>query len=338
MTYDYGSESYKDNKISDNLFSIDALKDISVDFIKLLKKSGFLSLRDVIIQGPNEISLQTGIDIDDSLLIYNKSLSSLENSGIIEKRFIPATKLYHKRKNIGRISTGSKNLDALLNGGIETSSVTEIYGEFGTGKTQLCHTICITVQQHVSKGGLNGGVLYVDTENTFRPERIEMISKLKHLDPMKILDNIIVAKAYSSSHQELIISEAGKIIESENIKLLVVDSIISLYRSEYIGLSNLSLRQQRLNKLMHNIMRIAETYEIAVILTNQVQSSPDSLFGTSSFKAAGGNIFAHSSTYRIFFRKSGRNRIARMVDSPCHPESETLFFIGDDGISDPVKS
>lgn len=337
MNYDYESESYTDNKVSDNIFSVDLLEDVSVDFIKLLKKSGFLSLRDVIIHGPNEISLHTGIDIDDSLLIYNKSLTSLENSGILEKRFITATTLYHKRKSIGRISTGSKNLDTLLGGGIETSSITEIYGEFGTGKTQLCHTACVIVQQSIPAGGLNGGVLYVDTENTFRPERIEMISKLKNLDPLKVLDNVIVAKAYSSSHQELILSEAGKIIESKNIKLLIVDSIISLYRSEFLGLSTLSLRQQRLNKLMHNIMRIAETYEIAVILTNQVQSSPDSFFGNNSFKAAGGNIFAHSSTYRIFLRKSGRNRIARIVDSPCHPESEALFFIGEGGITDPIN-
>jgi DNA repair protein RadA len=151
------------------------------------------------------------------------------------------------------------------------------------------------------------------------------------------LDNVIVAKAYSSSHHELILSEAGKVIDSHNIKLLVIDSIISLYRSEFIGLPALSERQQRLNKLVHTVMRIAETFEIAVLITNQVQSSPDSVFSGVSFKAAGGNVMAQSSTYRIFLRRSGRNRIARMVDSPYHPESEIVFTIDDNGISDPEK-
>jgi DNA repair protein RadA len=320
---------------SDSSFSLDGLKCVSVDIIKILKESGFQSLKDILIQGPYEISSKTGIDIDDSLLVYNETLSTLEEIGIIEKQFTPATSIYNKRKSIGRISTGSKNFDHLLGGGIETRSVTELYGEYGTGKTQMCHTSCVIVQQNSVKGGLDGNALYVDTENTFRPERIETISRHRKLDPMKILDNIIVAKAYSSSHQELILSEAGKVIESNNIKLVVIDSFVSLYRSEFVGLPSLSKRQQRMNKLIHMITRIAETYEIAVLLTNQVQSSPDSAFGTNSFKAAGGNIFAHGSTYRIFLRRSGRNRIARMVDSPYHAESEIVFSIGDEGITDP---
>jgi DNA repair protein RadA len=326
------------NYNSDNSFSIDVLKDISFTVIALLKKSGFLSLKDLVVCGPFELSSQTGIDIDDSFLIYNQALAALEQNGIIEKRFIPATTLYHKRKNIGKISTGSKNFDFLLGGGIETKSITEVCGEYGTGKTQLCHTACVTVQQDYSNGGLKGNALYVDTENTFRPERIETISKLRKLDSFKILDNVVVAKAYSSSHHELILSEAGKVIDSHNIKLLIIDSIISLYRAEFIGLSALSERQQRLNKLVHTVMRIAETFEIAVLLTNQVTSSPDSMFSGNSFKAAGGNVMAHSSTYRIFLRRSGRNRIARMVDSPYHPESEIVFTIDNNGITDPKKN
>ena len=145
------------------------------------KKVWILFIKILIVLGPFEVSSQTGIDIDDSFLIYNQALTALENTGIIEKRFIPATTLYYKRKNIGKISTGSKNFDHLLGGGIETKSITEVCGEYGTGKTQLCHTACITVQQDYSNGGLKGNALYVDTENTFRPERIESISRLKKL-------------------------------------------------------------------------------------------------------------------------------------------------------------
>jgi DNA repair protein RadA len=320
---------------SDESFSVDALKDVSFNIISILKKSGFSSMKDLIIRGPFEVSSETGIDINDSFLLFNQALTTLEDIGLLEKQFLPATAIYYKRKNIGKISTGSMNFDNLLGGGIETKSITEICGEYGTGKTQLCHTACVMVQHDYSNGGLNGNALYIDTENTFRPERIESISKFKKLDPLKVLDHIIIAKAYNSSHHELILSESSKVIDLYNIKLMVIDSIISLYRSEFIGLSTLSERQQRLNKLVHNIMRIAETFEIAVLLTNQVQSGPDSIFNANSFKATGGNIMAHASTYRIFLRKSGKNRIARIIDSPYHAERDILFTICDGGICDP---
>ena len=338
MNFSPDSSPFFNTKSNRSPFSLDLLPNLPDDTIRLLKESGFLSIKDLVIEGPIEISARVGINIDDSIFIYNQSITFLEDLGIMEKRFTPATTLYHKRKKIGRISTGSKNFDKLLGGGIETNAITEVYGEFGTGKTQLCHTACVMVQLDHSDGGLEGGALYIDTENTFRPERIDAISRARALNPTKVLDNIVVAKAYSSSHQELILSESSKIIESQDIKLMIFDSAISLYRSEFLGLSTLSIRQQRLNKLVHTIMRIAQTHQIAVLLTNQVQSSPESGFAGNAFKAAGGNIFAHSSTYRIFLRKADRNRIARIVDSPNHPESEILFTIGESGISDPIKN
>ena len=318
-------------------FSVEMLSDLSAELLSQLKESGLLSIKDIVTEGPFELSIKSGINMDDSNFIYNQAISYLEDIGIMEKRFTPATTIYDKRKKIGRISTGSQNFDNLLGGGIETGAITEVYGEFGSGKTQLCHTASVTVQLNRKQGGLDGGALYIDTENTFRPERIETISRARSQNPSQILDNIIVAKAYSSSHQELILSESRRIIESQNIKLLIIDSAIALYRSEFLGLSALSFRQQRLNKLVHSIMRIAQTHQIAVLLANQVQSSPETGFGSISFKAAGGNIFAHSSTYRIFLRKSNRNRIARMVDSPNHPESEIVFSIDESGITDPKK-
>jgi DNA repair protein RadA len=334
---DPDNSSFNQKSKNDSL-SVDLLNDLSDELISLLKGVGFLSIKDIVIEGPLELSSKSGLSIDESNFVYNLAITYLEDMGIIEMRFTPATIIYDKRKKIGRISTGSHNFDKLLGGGIETNAITEVYGEFGTGKTQLCHTASVMVQLSRSEGGLEGGALYIDTENTFRPERIETISRARRQNPNKILDNITVARAYSSAHQELILSESGRIIESQNVKLLILDSAISLFRSEFLGLAALSLRQQRLNKFVHSIMRVAQTHQIAVLLANQVQSSPETGFGGMSFKAAGGNIFAHSSTYRIFLRKSNRNRIARMVDSPNHPESETVFSIDESGITDPPKA
>ncbi len=314
---------------------LDTLDDIGPATKIHLIDAGIDSLKDLIIRGPLDVAEVTGMTMEKSIDLCNKARVKLEEVEIIERTFIPATELYNKRKNIERISTGSKCFDELLGGGFEVNAITEIYGEFGSGKTQICHTSAVMVQQKITDGGLEGGVIYVDTENTFRPERIVSISKARNIDHVSVLENIVVAKAFNSAHQELIIHEIGKIIENNNIKLLVLDSAISHYRAEYLGRAMLSERQQKINRLMHILIRISETYKIAVILTNQIQSVPDTLFG-DPFRPTGGNIIAHSSTYRIYLKKAGKNRIARIVDSPYHPEIEALFSLGEEGVTDPV--
>ena len=298
---------------------------------KRLKEAGFKSIKDLLVRGPVDVAEATGMEMDESVEICNKARVLLEDLGVIDKSFISATNLYQKKRD--RISTGSKNFDDLLGGGLETRAVTEVYGEFGTGKTQLCHTLCIMVQQARQAGGLAGKAIYIDTENTFRPERIVSIAEARGLDSAKSLENIIVAKAYNSAHQELIIEEAGPIIQDNGVRLLVVDSAVAHYRAEFLGRATLSDRQQRLNKFMHILVRIAETYEVAVVVTNQIQASPDAYFG-ETVRPTGGNVIAHTSTYRIYLKRSGKNRIARMVDSPYHAEREVLFTLTDRGISD----
>ena len=316
-------------------FDLDSIEEIGPATKSRLEESGFKSIKDLIVRGPADIAEATGMDIEKSNYLCNKARIKLEEMGIIDKSFVTATKLYEKRKQEERISTGSKNLDDLFVGGIETGSLTEIYGEYGTGKTQLCHTLSILVQQSKSKGGLNGKAIYVDSENTFRPERIVSIASARDLDPYKSLENIIVAKAYNSAHQELILEETGPIIDSNNVKLLIVDSAVAHYRAEFLGRATLSERQQKLNKFMHILVRIAETYSVAVLATNQIQSSPDAIFG-DAYRPTGGHVVAHTSTYRVFLKRSGKNRIARMVDSPYHPEREVLFTLSELGVADPV--
>jgi len=298
---------------------------------KRLKEAGFRSIRDLLVRGPVDIAEVTGMEMDDSVEICNRARLILEELGIIDKSFVTATSLFSKRRD--RISTGSKSFDDLLAGGMETKAVTEVYGEFGTGKTQLCHTLCMMVQQSKLAGGLDAKALYIDTENTFRPERIVSIAEARGFDPHKSLENVIVAKAYNSAHQELIIEEAGAVIEDNNVRLLIVDSAVAHYRAEFLGRATLSERQQRLNKFMHILVRIADTYEAAVLVTNQIQASPDAYFG-DTVRPTGGNVVAHTSTYRIHLKRSGKNRIARMVDSPYHAEREIMFTLTDRGISD----
>jgi DNA repair protein RadA len=193
------------------------------------------------------------------------------------------------------------------------------------------------VQLPKEQGGLEGGALYLDTEQTFRPERIFQIAQARNLNPSKILKNIVYCQVYNSSHLEILLKEMGSIIKKNNIKLLIVDSIISHYRAEYLGRGELSERQQKLNEIMHRILRLAVIHNLAAIITNQVQGQPDIFFG-DPIKPTGGNIIGHNATYRVYLRKIyGKNttlRMAKMIDSPYHPNSECMFCVTEKGIED----
>jgi len=313
---------------------LDSLAGVGPVTTRKLNDAGVHTIMDLIVRGPVEVAELTGMDIDTAGKLVEKAREGLVEGGLIAKDFVSASELYKKRLSIGKITTGTECLDTLFDGGIETQALTEVYGEFGCGKTQFCHTMCVQVQKSKEEGGLEGGVLYMDSENTFRPERIVSIAKANGMDPEKVLDRIIVARAYNSAHQQLILEEASSMINENNIKLIVSDSAVGLFRSEYLGRGTLATRQQKLNRFVHLLVRVAETYNIASIMTNQVMSSPDQFFGDPT-KPVGGNVVAHTSTYRIYFKKSGKKRIARMVDSPHHPEQEVIFALGEEGVIDP---
>jgi DNA repair protein RadA len=316
---------------------LDSLEGVGPVTTRKLSDAGVHNVMDLIVRGPVDIAEITGMEKDTAAKIVEKARKHLVENGLLAKDFITASELYKTRQSIGKITTGTNCLDTLFDGGIETRALTEVYGEFGCGKTQFAHTMSVMVQKSKEEGGLEGGVLYIDTEGTFRPERIVQIAQAHDMDPEKVLDNIIVARAYNSAHQVLILEEAGAIIEEHNVKLIVADSAVGLFRAEYLGRGTLSVRQQKLNHFVHLLVRIAETYDCAAIATNQVMASPDVFFGDPT-RPIGGNVVAHTSTYRIYFKKSGKKRIARMVDSPHHPEEEVIFALGEAGVIDPEES
>ncbi|MDG6995909.1 MAG: DNA repair and recombination protein RadA [Nitrososphaerota archaeon] len=315
---------------------IDEIEGIGPATKAKLNDLGIVTILDLAVRSPSEVADAMGSDLSRATELCNKARAKLVELNYFEDDFVSASEIYKRRKSIDRITTGSKNLDDLLAGGIETQAVTEFYGEFGSGKTQICHTLCVLVQTPKQQGGLSGKAVYIDTENTFRPERIAEIARARGLDPDATLDGIIVAKAFNSSHQELILRELGAQVRNWGVKLVIVDSAVAHYRAEFLGRGTLSERQQRLNRFMHSLVRTAEVYNLAVVATNQVQSSPDTFFGDPT-KATGGHVVAHTSTYRIYVRKSGKNRVARMVDSPYHAERETIFVLNERGIDDPAE-
>jgi DNA repair protein RadA len=300
---------------------------------KKLKEAGIVSVMDLAVASAEELAIDINISKESAATFVIGAQKLLRDSKVIEKEFLTADVALEKRKSMLRCSTGSKTLDELLLGGIETQAVTEFYGEFGSGKSQICHTLCATARQPTGSGGLDSGVIYIDTEGTFRPERVEQIARARGLDHIQVLRSVSVCKVYNSSHLELIVKDLGRYIDEFKAKLVIIDSIISLHRAEFAGRGTLADRQQRLNGMLHKLVRLAEIFNIAIVITNQVQSSPDTFFGDPT-KAAGGNILAHSSTYRVYLRKSGETRVARMMDSPYHPYSDTRFTLNEKGTDD----
>lgn len=312
---------------------LDSLEGVGPVTTRKMSDAGIHNIMDLIVRGPVELAEITGMDKDTAAKITAKARAYLVDEGLILRDFVSASEIYKRRLAIDKITTGSVSLDKLFGGGIETRALTEVYGEFGCGKTQFAHTLSVMVQKTKEEGGLEGSVLYIDTENTFRPERIVDIAKAHGMDTNKVLDNIIVARAHNSSHQTLILEEAGSVIKENNVKLIVVDSAVGLFRAEYLGRGTLSVRQQKLNHFVHLLVRIAEVYNCAALATNQVMTNPGIMFGDPT-KPIGGNVVAHTSTYRIYFKKSGKKRVARMVDSPHHPEEEIPFMLGEAGVMD----
>ena len=249
--------------------------------------------------------------------------------------FIRADELLKMRQNVSRLSTGSKALDKMVDGGLETQTISEFYGEYGSGKSQICHQLCVNVQLPIERGGLNGSALYVDTENTFRLERIVQMSKHVGLDPNEVVKNIIYAEAYTSDHQMFLLENADEIIKANNIKLIIVDSLTAHFRSEYLGREMLASRQQKLNKHMHKLVALARAFNAVAVVTNQVMAKPDQFFG-DAIHPIGGNIVGHTSHTRIYLRRAshGPIRIARLVSSPYLPEGEEILKVTENGIED----
>jgi DNA repair protein RadA len=293
-----------------------------------LRSAGLTTIEAIAVTPPREITEKTGIGFNTVINI----VAAARKSACVD--FITAEELWIKRQNMLKCSTSSKSLDELLGGGIETQAMTEFIGEYGVGKTQICLMLSVIAQLPQDKGGLEGNVVYIDTEGTFMPERIFEIASAHGLDPHETLKNIFLARAYNSSHQSLLIDHLFKFCPENNVKLVVVDSMIGHFRGEYVGRENLSERQQKLNSLLHELLRLTEAFNLPVVVTNQVQANPAQFFGDPN-KPAGGHVMAHACTHRVYLRKGSKGtRLAKVIDSPYLPENSTRFKITEKGIED----
>ncbi|WP_135821778.1 DNA repair and recombination protein RadA [Halostella litorea] len=321
-----------------------------------LKDAGFDSFQGLAVASPSELSNTADVGDSTASDIVQAAREAADVGG-----FETGADVLERREKIGKLSWKIDEVDELLGGGVETQSITEVYGEFGSGKSQVTHQLCVNVQLPKEHGGLGGAAMFVDSEDTFRPERIDdMVRGLSDetleafmedreiegspdddeaMDELieSVLDQIHVAKAFNSNHQMLLAEKAQELASETQddeypIRLLCVDSLTAHFRAEYVGRGELAERQQKLNKHLHDLDKVGNLHNVAVLVTNQVASNPDSFFGDPT-QPIGGNILGHKSTFRIYLRKSkGDKRIVKMVDAPNLPDGEAVMRVEDGGL------
>ncbi|RLF06946.1 MAG: DNA repair and recombination protein RadA [Thermoprotei archaeon] len=288
-------------------------------------------VEDVALFNPEELADRAGIDVEKAMLIV-RAARRLVRSREGTKRAFKGTEYARMLDARDMFTTGVRAIDELLGGGVYVWDIYEFAGEFGSGKTQLCHQLAVTVQLPPGKGGLGGGAVFIDTEGTFSPSRIEAMGKKFGVE--NPLENIYVVRPLNVDElEEIVIEELPHIIR-EGARLLIVDSIIALYRAEFKGREMLAARQQRINYLLDWLKRYARRYNMAIAITNQVLTQPVP-WGAALKLPAGGNIIAHASTHRFLMRRSGDSWVIECIDSPRIARGASAkFVITDRGVED----
>lgn len=290
-----------------------------------LISTGFDDLMSIAVATPGELVDASGV----TEVMARKIIRAARDN--LDMGFQSGTDVMAKRNAVQKISTGVPPFDAMLGGGFETGCITECFGQYGSGKTQIGHLLAVSTLVTYPESS----VVYIDTENTFRPERIIQFAKGKGLDPQDALTRIKVAKAYNSDHQMLLAEKVEELIKGGlNVRLLVVDSLTAHFRAEFVGRGSLAERQQKLNKHMHVLSKLADMYNLSVYVTNQVMAKPDQFFGDPT-EAIGGHIVGHNSTFRIYLRRGKKGtRVAKLVDAPNMPDAECVFNVTEESLEE----
>ena len=294
-----------------------------------LREAGFEELLGLAVMSPADLAeeAELGEAVSAKIIAAAKKMANIGG-------FVSGDALLERRREVQKLSSRVQSIDDLLGGGFETQALVEVYGEFGSGKTQIGHQLAVNCTRPVDQGGLDGDVFYIDTEDTFRPERITQMARGHGLDPEYVLSRIHVARAYNSAHQMLLADEIKRMSKGLNVKMIIVDSLTSHFRAEFIGRGMLARRQQKLNSHLKDLKKLADVNNALVLVTNQVHSKPDAMWGDPT-KPIGGHILAHASTFRLYLRKAkGGRRIARLVDSPNLPDGECVYQVTEEGLRD----
>jgi len=316
-------------------YSIQQLEGVGTVTTKKLEAFGVTSIFDICVRGSKEISEITGVAKAKSDQWVFQCQKILEDNKLIRSTDMGVIELMEYQENYPLLSVKCEEIDNLLGGGVKPECTYEVYGAFGSGKTQFSNSLTVEAIR------AEKNVVWVDCEDTFRPKRLVEIMMAKgYIEDKSEAEEYLkrITYYYCPNTEQLMgcVNSLSKILLEKKPRLVVFDGAIGQFREEYLGRGTLSERQNQIARLMTHLKNISFYFYCTVLFTNQVQSDPAVMFG-DPIKPIGGNIVGHASTYRIYFKKSGKKRIARMVDSPEHPQSDAEFILNAKGIDSPEK-
>ena len=315
--------------------SVGQLEGVGAVTTKKLESFGIINIIDVCVRGGKEVSEITGVDKSKANNWVFNSQKILEEHGLIRKTDMDIMELMEYQEAQPRLASKCNEVDDLFSGGLVSEAVYEVYGEFGCGKTQLCLSLAAEALAN------DEPVVWIDCEDTFKPRRLKEIMLARELATEENIDEKLsnVKYFYTPNTEQLLgtVDSLSKLMLEIHPRIVILDGAIGQFREEYLGRGTLSERQNQIARLMTHIKNLSFYFRCVVLFTNQVQSDPSVMFG-DPVKPIGGNIVAHASTYRVYLKKSGKKRIARMVDSPEHEQKDASYQLTVKGIEDAEKA
>lgn len=285
------------------------------EWVERLRKAGLWLAFDLALANPSFVATVLSINLAEARKLVEEAAKRVG----VERRGVEDL-----RGGEERVTTCSQNLDRLLGGGVEAGWVTEFYGAFASGKTQLCHQLCVNSQLPASKGGLGARAAYVDVDGSFRPERAREMAEALGLDPLEALKGILVFKPSTVEEQVAVVDELRHM--TRKVRLVAVDTVVRLFRVEY-G-EDVMARQWKLITHLRQLHDLAGL-GVAVVLANQVVTN---LRGEEL--PAGGVALDAGLTKVKLSRLDGRWR-AELEGGPDQPEGEVFFKVVREGVRDP---
>ena len=311
-------------------FSVTQLEGVGAMTEKKLTEFGVSSIIDICIRGAAEVAEITGVAKSKADNWVFKSQKILEEAGLIRRTDMGTVELLEYQENYDTLPCKCDDIDKLISGGVKPEAIYEVYGEFGSGKTQFCNSLTVEAIN------AEKNVIWIDCEDTFRPQRIIEILKAREYvedreEALQYLERI--SYYYTPNTEQLMgtINSLSSILAEKKPRVIILDGAVGQFREEFLGRGTLAARQNQIARMMTHLKNISFYFRTTIIFTNQVQSDPAVMFG-DPIKPIGGNIVGHASTYRIYFKKAGKKRIARMVDSPEHPMADAEFLLNNKGV------
>ncbi|NIQ06083.1 MAG: DNA repair and recombination protein RadA [Candidatus Korarchaeota archaeon] len=319
------------------------LKHTSKGTMEKLEEAGILLIKDLMMFHPNRLAEVVGVSKETAEKLVERAFDLMEVSEEEKPKAIGlerAEDLEAMEEKLEFLTTGSETLDELLHGGFPRGKVTELAGEYGAGKSQACYTALANAFLPKKEGGLRDGdfddigVIHIDAEHTYSNGRFKEILAEKGLDEGKVLPQLWVGRPKTSHHQETMLKNLVKVIRDYHVQLITVDSITKLPRTDFEGRGELYERQRLILRMVEQLRRIAENYNIVVLITNQVVAKPGTMYGRDK-KPIGGHVLAHNVDTRLWLKQSSTNtRYVEIIDSSWLPPGKVKVAITKAGIED----